>query len=52
MNAEQLLNLAKIFLENRDFITNEETAKLSLVVPFLRLLGYDPNAPREVRVEY
>lgn len=52
MNTEQLLNLAKFFLENRAFITNEETAKLSLVVPFLRLLGYDPNAPREVRVEY
>jgi len=52
MNAEQLLNLAKFFNEHRDFITNEETAKMSLVVPFLRLLGYDSNSPREMRVEY
>ena len=52
MNAEQLLNLAKFFHEHRDFIINEETAKMSLVVPFLRLLGYDSNSPREVRVEY
>jgi predicted type IV restriction endonuclease len=52
MNAEQLLNLAKFFHEHRDFITNEETAKMSLVVPFLKLLGYDFNSPREVRVEY
>jgi hypothetical protein len=52
MNAEQLLNLAKFFHEQRAFITNEETAKMSLVVPFLRLLGYDSNSPREMRVEY
>jgi predicted type IV restriction endonuclease len=52
MNAEQLLGLAEFYLENRAFIINEETAKMALVVPFIRLLGYDPNSPREVRLEY
>lgn len=52
MKAEQLLQLAHFFQENENFITNEETAKMSLVVPFIRLLGYDPNLPREVRLEY
>ena len=52
MNAEQLIQLAATYAENKDFITNEETAKMSLVVPFIRLLGYDPNVPREVRLEY
>jgi hypothetical protein len=52
MKAEQLLQLARIYQENESFITNEETAKMSLVVPFIRLLGYDPNLPREVRLEY
>lgn len=52
MKADQLLQLARVFQENEGFITNEETAKMSLVVPFIRLLGYDPNLPREVRLEY
>lgn len=52
MNADQLLQLSAVYVENRPFITNEETAKMALVVPFIRLLGYDPNTPREVRLEY
>ena len=52
MNAEQLTQLARVYVDNRDFIANEETAKMSLVVPFIRLLGYAPNMPREVRLEY
>ncbi len=52
MNADQLEKLSQVFAENREFISNEETAKMSLVVPFIRLLGYDPNVPREVRLEY
>ena len=52
MNAEQLIQLATTYAENKNFITNEETAKMSLVVPFIRLLGYDPNVPREVRLEF
>ncbi|RKG90913.1 type I restriction enzyme HsdR N-terminal domain-containing protein [Corallococcus terminator] len=52
MDANQLLELVKRYQESKAFITNEETAKLALVVPFIRLLGYDPGFPREVRLEY
>ncbi len=52
MNQEQLIKLAKNYKDRKEFITNEETAKMCLVVPFIRLLGYDPNSPREVRLEY
>jgi predicted type IV restriction endonuclease len=52
MNAEQLIQLSQAYTENHNFITNEETAKMALVVPFIRLLGYDPNMPKEVRPEY
>ena len=52
MEAEQLIELANIFKENRDYITNEESAKLSLVLPFIKALGYDPKKPKEVRSEY
>ncbi|WP_244227802.1 type I restriction enzyme HsdR N-terminal domain-containing protein [Corallococcus aberystwythensis] len=52
MDANQLLELVKRYQDSKAFITNEETAKLALVVPFIRLLGYDPGLPREVRLEY
>lgn len=52
MNAEQLIELAHFLKEHRDFIKNEEAAKMSLVIPFIRHLGYNPNNPREVRPEY
>lgn len=52
MEADELRDLVRRYQENREFITNEETAKMALVVPFVRVLGYDPNNPREVRLEY
>lgn len=52
MDTEKLRDLVQRHQENREFITNEETAKMALVVPFVRALGYDPNSPREVRLEY
>jgi predicted type IV restriction endonuclease len=52
VDANQLLDLVKRYQDSKSFITNEETAKLALVVPFIRLLGYDPGTPREVRLEY
>jgi predicted type IV restriction endonuclease len=52
MDANQLQGLVQRYIENREFITNEEAAKMGLVVPFIRLLGYDPNLPREVRPEF
>lgn len=52
MDTENLRDLVRRYHENKEFITNEETAKMALVVPFVRALGYDPNSPREVRLEY
>lgn len=52
MDAKQLLDLVNRYQENRDFIKNEETTKMALIVPFIRHLGYDPNYPREVRLEF
>ncbi len=52
MDAKQLLDLVQRYHENREFIGNEETAKVALVIPFIKLLGYDPSMPREVRLEY
>jgi hypothetical protein len=52
MKAQQLAELATVYQEHREYITNEETAKMSLVVPFIRLLGFEPNNPREVRLEF
>jgi predicted type IV restriction endonuclease len=52
MDAEQLQGLVDRYLDNREYITNEETTKMALVVPFIRILGYDANSPREVRLEY
>lgn len=36
--------------KDQDF--NEETTKHSLIVPFVKMLGYDPGNPLEVRFEY
>lgn len=52
MEAKQLQELVLRYQENREFIGNEETAKVALVIPFIKLLGYDPSMPREVRLEY
>lgn len=52
MDADQMLDLVERYRSNREFITNEETAKMALVVPFIKLLGYDPNLPKEVRLEF
>ena len=52
METNHLHELVSRYHENRDFITNEETVKMALVVPFIRALGYSPNQPREVRLEF
>ncbi|MBI1320752.1 MAG: restriction endonuclease [Candidatus Hydrogenedens sp.] len=52
VDRESIFELVKRYRENKEFISNEETAKMALVVPFVRYLGYDPNNPREVRLEY
>lgn len=52
MDAKALRDLARRYQDNREFITNEEMTKASLIVPFITALGYDTSSPREVRLEY
>jgi hypothetical protein len=52
MDANQLKGLVERYETSKEYIENEEAAKMGLVVPFIRLLGYDPNSPKEVRPEY
>ncbi len=52
MDANQLKGLAQQYEENKKFISNEEATKMALVIPFIRLLGYDPGLPKEVRPEF
>lgn len=52
MDANQLKGLVQLYEENKKFINNEEATKMALVIPFIRLLGYDPGLPREVRPEF
>lgn len=43
---------AKRVSELKEHAITEEATKMALIVPFLRLLGYDPNDPRVVIPEY
>lgn len=43
---------AKRVCELKNHISNEEATKTALIMPFLRLLGYDPTDPRVVIPEY
>jgi hypothetical protein len=48
---EQLVQFARAAAERAEKCSNEESTKLILVVPFLRLLGYDPSDPEQVTAE-
>lgn len=43
---------AKRVADLKEHTSTEEATKMALIVPFLRLLGYDPNDPRVVIPEY
>jgi hypothetical protein len=43
---------AKRVMEFKDHVATEEATKMALIVPFMRLLGYEPNDPRIVIPEY
>lgn len=49
---EDIQKLAIQVIENKQYITNEETTKHSLIIPFIQVLGYDIFNPREVRPEF
>ena len=49
---EEVVAFARTGLTRATQCHNEECTKLYLVLPFLRLLGYDPNDPQQVAAEH
>lgn len=49
---EDTQKLAIRINENKQYITNEQTTKNSLIIPFIQALGYDVFNPREVKLEF
>ncbi|WP_341901103.1 type I restriction endonuclease [Synechococcus sp. UW140] len=49
---DQLHVLAKRAKQSADHLTNEEATKMTLIAPFIQLLGYDIFNPAEVMPEY
>ncbi|WP_281300049.1 MULTISPECIES: hypothetical protein [unclassified Iodidimonas] len=47
-----LQELQKKTIEQKQFLATEEAAKTSLVLPFIRALGYDVFNPSEVIPEF
>ena len=50
--AEQIKKLVVLLDNNKDKVTNEEATKMALVMPFLKVLGYDIHDPNEIIPEY
>ena len=49
---EDLNNFSKNVSAKKRGISTEETTKIALVLPFLRVLGYDVENPQELKAEY
>ena len=49
---DEILEFAKEIPAKLEHIDTEETTKIALITPFLRLMGYDTTNPAEVRAEY
>lgn len=49
---EKVQTFAKQLKDKKEGINNEETTKIALIFPFVRLMGYDTTNPLEVRAEY
>ena len=48
----ELKEYTKTIPEKLEHIDSEETTKIALITPFLRLMGYDTANPAEVKAEY
>jgi len=48
----ELKEFTKTIPEKLEHIDSEETTKIALITPFLRLMGYDTTNPAEVKAEY
>jgi len=49
---EELQEFSKNISTKKKGITTEETTKLALILPFLKILGYDVENPYELKAEY
>lgn len=49
---EELMQLSERLMKLKDAITTEEATKMSMIVPFFQLLGYDVFNPAEFFPEY
>lgn len=49
---DEILEFAKEIPAKLEYIDTEETTKIALITPFLRMMGYDTTNPAEVRAEY
>lgn len=49
---EELKEFTKTIPQKLEHIDSEETSKIALITPFLRLMGYDTTNPAEVKAEY
>jgi predicted type IV restriction endonuclease len=47
-----LQTLSQKIQERKIHITNEETTKTALIIPFIQILGYDVSNPLEVQTEF
>jgi hypothetical protein len=47
-----LLELGKSIEELKPYMATEEATKNALVIPFIKMLGYNVYDPREVRPEF
>ena len=49
---DELKEFTKTIPAKLEHIDSEETSKIALITPFLRLMGYDTTNPAEVKAEY
>lgn len=52
MNFQELEKFRNNLINKKRSVTTEETTKISLILPFFRILGYDTENPDEVKAEY
>ena len=49
---DELRDFSKNLPLKKRGITTEETTKIALILPFIRILGYDVENPQELKAEY
>lgn len=49
---DEIKEFTKTIPSKLEHIDSEETSKIALITPFLRLMGYDTTNPAEVKAEY